>query len=332
MLGPFTVDGPNGTHDCLVLELAGPNIAEIADIHCKHHRLPSDAARSISKQVLQGLDFLHFKGIGHGDIHTGNIALAIPDLQSLSGRDFIARLGEPEMGLVTRPGGKPLTSNMPTHIVRPASFRDQDVQVLLLRPCIEIIDFGEAFFSHDSPSTLNTPLPIFELITGQPPFDVLMLTTPILIEQMIEFLDDELPERWLRKWQEMKRAGPQQDDVWKLQGWMEEVYFDHNKHPEFTRDEIRSIAQLIARLPLSPAVVMLTRSTDLTSVLAVLLELDGPVRAAREEGIVDLVLLETSRFGGASELVGDFLVVFSYGGNPSEVFLYKRARSGLADV
>ncbi|EMT62640.1 Serine/threonine-protein kinase SKY1 [Fusarium odoratissimum] len=248
MWDQFTLIGPNGSHDCLVLDLVGPNIADIIDSHCRGDRLPSHAAKSISRQVLQGIDYLASNGIGHGDLHTRNIALEIPELHLLSERDFIARLGEPEMGLVTRRDGKSLSSNIPTCIVRPSSFRHKDVQRLLSSPSIKIIDFGEAFFNHDTLNTLHTPLPMFELVTGQPPFDVVMLTPPMLVQQMIELIDDELPSRWQVKWKEMKGEGLQQQDAWKLQSWMEEVYFDNNKHLEFTRDELRAIAKLIARL------------------------------------------------------------------------------------
>ncbi|KAF5715421.1 CMGC SRPK kinase [Fusarium mundagurra] len=161
MLDQLTVIGPNGSHDCLVLELVGPNVSDVIGSYCRDDRLPSRAARSISKQVLQGLDYLASKGIGHGDLHTRNIALEIPGLHSLSERDFIARLGEPEMGLVIRQDGKPLSSKVPTHIVRPSSFRDKDVQSLLASPSTKIIDFGEAFFNLDAPNTLHTPLPMY---------------------------------------------------------------------------------------------------------------------------------------------------------------------------
>ncbi|KAF5672850.1 CMGC SRPK kinase [Fusarium circinatum] len=272
MLDHFTVIGPNGSHDCLVLELVGPNVSDVIVSHCSDGRLPSRAARSISSQVLQGLDYLTSNDIGHGDLHTRNIALKIPGLHLLSEGDFIARLGEPKMGSVTRQDGKPLSSNIPTHIVQPSSFRNKDVQTLLSVPSIKIIDFGEAFFNYDAPKTLHTPLPvrapelvfgdplnnqvdlwsagclIFELVTGQPPFNVIMLTPPMLVQQMIELIDDDLPSRWHLKWQEMRSKASNEEDTWTLQSWMEEVYFDKDKHPDFTRDEFRAAAKLIARL------------------------------------------------------------------------------------
>lgn len=91
-------------------------------------------------------------------MHTRNLALVVSGLDFLNEQDFIARLGEPEIGAVTRFDGGPLTDNIPTQIIRPALFRRRD----LMRSCpsIKIIDFGEAFFSNNAPSTLHTPLSV----------------------------------------------------------------------------------------------------------------------------------------------------------------------------
>lgn len=64
---------------------------------------------------------------------------------------------------------------------------------------------------------------------------------------------------------------------------------------------------------------MLSHSSDLTSILAVLLELDSSIGAAREEGIIDLILLETRSFGRAGKLVRDGCVVFAYGRDLLEI-------------
>ncbi|KAF5982816.1 CMGC SRPK kinase [Fusarium coicis] len=264
MLDHFTLVGPNSSHDCLVLELVGPNVADIVDGHLKDSRLPSHAARLFSKQILQGLDFLSAGNIGHGDIHTRNLALAIPDLQSLSERDFVAKLGEPDIGLVLGPDDEPLPKSLPTQIVRPASFRYREVQRILAKPSIKIIDFGEAFLSDDAPSTLHTPLLVRapEIIFGDklghrvdlwstgclPPFDVIMLTPSILVEQMIQLIDDELPSRWQAKWQAMQGTPTQPDDGMRLHSWLEGVYFDTDKKAEFATNDIKRAAELIARL------------------------------------------------------------------------------------
>ena len=92
------------------------------------------------------------------DLHTRNLALVVSDLNSLNEEDFIARLGKPKTGAVSRSDGGPLAHNVPTQIIQPAFFRRRDI--MLSCPSIKIIDFGEAFFSDNAPSTLHTPLPV----------------------------------------------------------------------------------------------------------------------------------------------------------------------------
>ncbi|CAJ0549905.1 Ff.00g065000.m01.CDS01 [Fusarium sp. VM40] len=174
------------------------------------------------------------------------------------------------MGLVTRADGKPVEHNLPTHLVRPALFR---IKELLSSPVVKIIDFGEAFFNSDAPSTLHTPLSvrapevvfgdsldhrvdlwsagclIFELITGQPPFDSMMTTPPNLVSQMIGITSDELPLRWQAKWKEMNNGKITQPEVYStLKKWMQEVYFDDDREAEFTKEDILRAAELIDRM------------------------------------------------------------------------------------
>lgn len=66
MLDHFQLDGPNGTHDCLVLELLGPSVPDLLDARFRGERLPGKLAKSIAKQALLGLDYLHQQNIGHG--------------------------------------------------------------------------------------------------------------------------------------------------------------------------------------------------------------------------------------------------------------------------
>ncbi|KAF7547639.1 hypothetical protein G7Z17_g7576 [Cylindrodendrum hubeiense] len=187
MLDNFTVVGPNGTHNCLVLELVGPSVADVVTSHYTDDRLPAKLAKVFANQALQGLDFLASHDIGHGDLHTRNLAIAIPDLDSLDERAFFDKLGKPQTG------------------------------------------------------------PLFELVTGQPPFDVIMLTPPILVQQMMGFATDGLPSRWRDKWQAMQKDLPDEDHSYTLQEWLAEVYFNDDKHAEFTREDIISVGKLIEK-------------------------------------------------------------------------------------
>jgi len=66
MLDAFDLTGPNGTHECLVLELVGPSVPDMIDAYFPDGRLPGDLAKRITKQTLVGLDTLHKHNICHG--------------------------------------------------------------------------------------------------------------------------------------------------------------------------------------------------------------------------------------------------------------------------
>lgn len=66
MVDDFTLEGPNGTHKCMVFEVLGPSVSETADGRFSDGRLPGKLAKAIAKQALVGLDSLHHQGIGHG--------------------------------------------------------------------------------------------------------------------------------------------------------------------------------------------------------------------------------------------------------------------------
>ena len=64
MTDSFQISGPNGTHECLVLELLGPSVAGYLDARSME-RLPGTLAKTIAKQALLGLCFLHERRIAH---------------------------------------------------------------------------------------------------------------------------------------------------------------------------------------------------------------------------------------------------------------------------
>ncbi|KAG6146683.1 hypothetical protein E4U28_000117 [Claviceps purpurea] len=270
MLDHFTHVGPNGTHNCLVLELVGPNVAEFVEYYRMNNRLPAKLAKLFAKQTLQGLDFLATNNIGHGDLHTGNLAIVVPGLDALNEEDFIARLGKFETGAVTKLDDGPWAPNVPTEIIRPALFQGQDI---MAAPCpsIKIIDFGEAFFGDDAPSTLKTPRVlqapeivfgdqldlrvdlwsagclIFDLVSGYRPLDA-WWSQFNLVRQMIAATSEELPSRWQAKWRAMQREKARGDGGPTLQKWLEQVYFHDENDAEFTMEEIACVSKAIAGL------------------------------------------------------------------------------------
>ena len=67
LLDDFRLEGPNGSHLCLVLELLGPTInVTVDDYHQVGERLDTESVVKISTQLLGALVFLHENGYAHG--------------------------------------------------------------------------------------------------------------------------------------------------------------------------------------------------------------------------------------------------------------------------
>lgn len=70
LLHHFMIDGPNGSHLCLVLQVAGPSISifnrALPGQARGNRRLRGDLARKIAKQTVQALDYMHLERICYG--------------------------------------------------------------------------------------------------------------------------------------------------------------------------------------------------------------------------------------------------------------------------
>lgn len=175
LLDHFDITGPNGFHTCLVYGLLGPSIPSAIDAHFSAGRLPGRLAKLIAKQSLAGLIDLHQRNIGHGgtvthprgdeneqcsprvDLHTRNLAFAMPCLDKVNENVFFEILGKPEIGHVERRDGKDLERSVPRYVVKPTSYQN----FFWNSPqSIKILDFGESFLCTAAPHTLHTPLPV----------------------------------------------------------------------------------------------------------------------------------------------------------------------------
>ncbi|CEL03982.1 hypothetical protein ASPCAL05116 [Aspergillus calidoustus] len=197
----------------------------------------------------------------------------MPFLDKVPQETFIETLGKPEIGLVQRRdgNGESLEPGVPKYIVQPAA---PQTQLWSSAQEIKLIDFGESFLQDTVPQTLHTPLVvrapevifqdcldyrvdlwsmgcmIFELFTGQPPFDSFMITPSILISQMREMATDDLPKRW-QKMADMICEGEKldaEDPAPNLQEWLEEVYFDGSRTHDLSSEDIVSLGHIISRL------------------------------------------------------------------------------------
>ncbi|XP_066526899.1 SRSF protein kinase 1b isoform X2 [Hoplias malabaricus] len=77
LLDDFRISGVNGTHVCMVFEVLGHHLLKWI-IKSNYQGLPLPCVKSIIRQVLQGLDYLHTKcKIIHTDIKPENILMSV---------------------------------------------------------------------------------------------------------------------------------------------------------------------------------------------------------------------------------------------------------------
>uniref|UniRef100_A0A2R5LMS7 non-specific serine/threonine protein kinase n=1 Tax=Ornithodoros turicata TaxID=34597 RepID=A0A2R5LMS7_9ACAR len=79
LLDDFKISGINGTHMCMVFEVLGHNLLKLI-IRSNYQGIPLQNVKTIIKQVLEGLEYLHSKcQIIHTDIKPENILIAVDE-------------------------------------------------------------------------------------------------------------------------------------------------------------------------------------------------------------------------------------------------------------
>ncbi|KGO78238.1 hypothetical protein PITC_036060 [Penicillium italicum] len=202
LLDEFEHRGPNGLHKCLVLEPMGPSVntmvEELPQFKPRRRgmkiRYPLQMAKSILKQSLQALAFLHENGIAHGDFQPGNILFSLNDVDSA-----------PEELLLQEEDVQAQSISAPVQRLDGKQDKWAPQYLCVAQPLVpftcyaegfkvKLSDLGGAYFFTDPPTKPVTPLGlrapelilngavnntidiwsfgclIFELITGQPLF------------------------------------------------------------------------------------------------------------------------------------------------------------------
>ncbi|RFN43292.1 serine protein kinase [Fusarium flagelliforme] len=156
LLDHFTHTGPNGLHKCLVFEPIGPSVDRMVYEFPQYDRrrnemvarYPMKMAKSILKQVLQGLVHMHENGIAHGDLKMGNMLFSVKDVV-----DEVAQEGDLDDRCVAWPvEGE--SENVPKSLYAAQPLTGLvDVEDFT----VKLSDFGGAYLFDDPPKKLPTP-------------------------------------------------------------------------------------------------------------------------------------------------------------------------------
>ena len=91
---------------------------------------------------------------------------------------------------------------------------------------------------------------IFELITGQTPFNLLGFDELSHFKEVINVIKQNLPERWRGKWRKIQDVSVSEDLNWNVKALLDEVYFDKKIYTSFGffRKHISKVGNLTNRL------------------------------------------------------------------------------------
>ncbi|KAI1379630.1 kinase-like domain-containing protein [Hypoxylon crocopeplum] len=143
----FWIEGPNGRHLCFVSELLGPNLFRNSPLGMGIHT--PETLTDLTFQVSKGLQYLHQKGICHGDLRPSNILMRLHQytLMELPDSRLDRYLGPRENELLETLSGDDPEPHGPKYLAFPASLDE------LERNCrtgkVAIIDFSHSF-NHSS--------------------------------------------------------------------------------------------------------------------------------------------------------------------------------------
>ncbi|KAJ5384087.1 hypothetical protein N7517_001998 [Penicillium concentricum] len=176
LLDSFVLVGPNGIHQCLVLDLVGPSFESIQQsyidfnnhahraafdnaefnnfTHCSHIEFPR--IFEVTKRLFMALRFMHGLGMCHGGINGANIAFTFRNsLRNATEKEVFGAMGSPHVFPLERWDGVPLSKGLPKDIVQSAQWNgylDADEYD------IRLIGFGKSFVRGEEPDKLKQPV------------------------------------------------------------------------------------------------------------------------------------------------------------------------------
>ncbi|KAI0844812.1 kinase-like protein [Daldinia vernicosa] len=153
-LEQFSLLGPNGRHLCFVMPVLGWTISSWRLLRKDYEEQTHDDTRSVCRQIIESMHFLHSHGICHGDFKPGNILMEVEGIDDLDRDEILSLMGAPECYDVETESGQPLTPRAPKYCVTSAN---EFWCEKLTTNSIAIIDFGESFFTATPPISTGIP-------------------------------------------------------------------------------------------------------------------------------------------------------------------------------
>ncbi|KAI1206514.1 kinase-like domain-containing protein [Annulohypoxylon truncatum] len=179
----FWINGPNGRHLCFVSDLLGPNL------YMNHPDgmgiYTPELLTDLTFQVSKGLQYLHRKGICHGDLRPSNILMQLDmyDLMELTSRQFSKYLGPRQYVPLETLSGEDPKPHGPNYLVFPISLD------MIQKKCptgrVVIVDFNDSFYSSEPPAfpkwnrQYAAPELLFTKAVSGPPQDIWALACTI---------------------------------------------------------------------------------------------------------------------------------------------------------
>ncbi|KAE8321638.1 kinase-like domain-containing protein [Aspergillus sergii] len=170
ILDKFNIQGPNGTHVCLVTSPARMSVSD-AKKESWISLFQLEVARAIAAQLVIAVQYIHSQGFVHGDLHRGNV-LFLPsrEFTKLPTETIYKEYGEPESEPISRLDGQKLPSTgVPEYGVVPIWLGETSENITLPESRILLSDFGEAFspaqeerFESHTPLLIRPPEARFE--------------------------------------------------------------------------------------------------------------------------------------------------------------------------
>jgi len=236
LLGSFHIDGPNGRHQCLILQIAGPSIRSFSEAPGKisgYKRLHPQLARSLSRHVTEGLACLHAIGILHGDLTPSNVLVSMDFIQTMSEQELLELIGQPvcedvHLNNVGRASMSQLPDSAPAYIVAPC---DIMAAYRTLRTCRALVtdlnlshisgvtqgcaalpveDLGRTSVSYAAPELIfgsqssfssdiwSLACVLYAICAGREMFESFFGTEDEVLQQMVQSLGRLPDEMWIR--------------------------------------------------------------------------------------------------------------------------------------